>query len=874
MEMSNDGNLGLEFNSIKVLQIIMNMYSRGESKVLIFDTILSHLIKTTNAEVGLITQLIKKDGKDFHEFISYELKDIICYDAMRKCMNSEGGYYLNSSNDRLSLIRRTYESDNFVIENSDNLKIDYSNFPDEHFKIKNFIGMPLKTHGKNNGMICLVNRYKGESLLDFDIKIYKVIEPLVEVCNLLLHSVHMSSLEFIYEKIVQHLVIPVVVYKGGCSYTPNFDIEKLISNFRCIIVNKAFCKKACPPDNEVVVQILNHTLFESFPNFMTVEKLSSTLIEMFTTKSSKSITCIEYEDYLFSKSEYQFNFCYIDDSSFIMSIDDISDKIRARNIVDDIVRSKEEFIANISHEMRTPLNGIIGYTALIMDTHLNEYQKDCFSTIKECSMNLLYRVNDLLDLSKLTAGKMELLKEDFSLPDCVSTSYDINSLDAKKKNLDVSYFIEPDVPYIINGDGHKLQQILVNLLNNAIKFTDTGKINTHIKLINDKKTKNKLDVRNRYTIEFTVSDTGIGIQKENLSKLFTPFNQLYPNDHVNSGTGLGLVITKKLCHLMGGDVHAESIYGKGSKFIFHIKCKGVDVTHPSSVQETKILLNKKVLVVDNNEMNRVMICSFLNEWGMIPISCSSSKEAIFYVKRNIMNFDLALLDLSMPHTDGNKLANDINAHDKCINLVALSSVLPSSHEINKKFKYYLTNPIKCAKLKQVCIDIFSNVASQKPKSNLDNKIINLNSPSEKYFNISPNNSTQMFNRAKIILAEDIQINQKVTIQILKKLGYKNIEMSKNGKKLLDRIKACSLDYNIILMDLKMPVMDGFEAAIEIDKLYNTREYSERTKPKIIALTARVMSGVKQKCLDSGMNDYITKPMDINLLNKKIQNLLK
>lgn len=875
-----------EMSFLSVLQNTMNMYSRGESKKHIFHTILNHLMSISDAKDGLIAKLVNKDGKKFHSIVSYDLENELP-DDMKKYIAQKGGYYISAENPD-SLLNRVYcSTEKYIIYNHVPFPNPNLNMPKDHFKVKNIMGIPVRHKDNVHGMICLSNRTINNQLTDFDVNVFEKIEPFIEICNLLLHSYHLSTLESIYNRIVQNLGVPITVYQGTIPFNDNVNILDLLSEYRCIIVNKAFCHRACPSDNEVTLQLQNHTLFESFPNFKGYQELLDNIHNMFVLKTSKTIECIEYEDYLFAKSRYQFRFCYVDDHTFIMSIDDISDKILAKQVADNIVKSKEEFIANISHEMRTPLNGIIGYIALIMDTPLNEYQKDCFSTIRECSMNLLYRVNDLLDLSKLTAGKMELMEEDFSLPDCISASYDVNSLDAKHKNIDVAYFIEPDVPNIIKGDSHKLQQILVNLLNNAIKFTDHGKINTYVRVINDPITQQKLDVRNRYTIEFTVSDTGIGIKDADLPKLFMPFNQLHPNDRVNHGTGLGLVITKKLCELMGGNITAESTFGKGSKFIFHIKLQGNDIYETNNEKEKQLLSDKKILVVDDNETNRVMICSFLSDWGITPISCSSAKEALFYIQKGIMQFDLALLDIRMPHKDGNELALDIYKIAPELPLIALSSVLLPSHKINEHFKYYLTKPVKCRKLKQICLDIFNTIESKLTQQLHSPTLRRVHSPikrdilpqlqsrndDDKYFVIPHTTHVKKYIRAKIILAEDLYINQKVTIQILHKLGYKNIDLAENGKQLIDKIKLSKKDYNIILMDLKMPILNGFEAAIEISKLYKTPEYVNRIKPKIIAVTGRVMSGVKKECLKAGMDDYITKPMEIKLLNQKIVKLL-
>ena len=897
-----------EISLLSVLQSTMNMYSRGETKEVIFDILLEHLLNVTSSDNGMISNRLDKDGKKFHHIIAFKTKNELSK-SMENYVRDQGGYIITMHDEyeKQSLLDKVHKTNQLYLIDNDSSRTVNKMIPNGHFKVHNFMGIPLKHNNVVYGMISLANRFN-----DYSSEIYKKVEPIVEVCNMMLHSYHLDALESIYKKIVQSMSIPIIVYKSPVSFQPGRTPTDMFKNFKCIIVNKSFCKRASSTDTEILFKIQDHTLLESFPNLPGYPELFGTLVDIFESKTSNYIECIEYEDYLIPKSQYEIRLCYVDDKTFIMSIDDISDKIRAKQVADNIIRSKEEFIANISHEMRTPLNGIIGYTALIMDTPLNDYQKECFSTIRECSMNLLYRVNDLLDLSKLTAGKMELMEEDFSLPDCISASYDVNSLDAKQKNIDVSYFIEPDVPTIIRSDSHKLQQILVNLLNNAIKFTDHGKINTQVRLINDPITESKLDARKRYTIEFTVSDTGIGISSHDIEKLFLPFNQLHQSDRINHGTGLGLVITKKLCELMGGNIRAESSIGKGSKFIFYIKVEGNDVNDITDEQESLLFAEKKVLVVDDNEVNRVMICNFLGDWGCKPIICSSAKEALFYLEKKIIDFDLGLLDIRMPNKDGNELAEEIYQIDPALPLIALSSIPLPSHKISPRFKYYLTKPIKRKKLKEVCVNLFSTYDSQVtddshshshshshsqalssvsvnnssiPHSlrSINNRTSSLSvkqldhcySPSSynKFFKIPSQNKVKKHSRAKLILAEDMYMNQKVTIQILHKLGYKNVDLAENGRQLLDKIMNSTSDYDLIFMDLKMPVMDGFEAALEIQKLYKSKAFGNRKKPKIIALTARVMSGVKEKCIKYGMDDYITKPMEIDSLDKKISNLL-
>lgn len=896
-----------DIDLVKVLQTIMNMFFKGSDRYDVFCTILDHVMKVTNSNSGFVGIVTKKDNKHIHEIVCHRYEGDMSNDVkVCKELNRDHIIVNSKTSQYTSLLDRVVGCNTYIIVNRKDINIDYKNLPKDHMKIKNLLGIPLKLNNNTLGTIILCNRtIDGGVDIDFVDDVYLQIEPYVDVAKLIFNSYYLGALLSIYDKIVHNLTIPIIVYQSIKSYNSDSeDIKNYLTSCRCIIANKCFLDKVSDLDkshNNVNVQ--NKSFFETFPNVANNQTILSCIKQMLTDKSNTNIESIVYEDYYLNSSEYQFKFCYVDDFTFIMSVDDIAKELLAKQVADNVAKSKEEFISNVSHEMRTPLNGILGYTALILDTPLTEYQRDCFLTIKECSMNLLYRVNDLLDLSKLTAGKMELFEEDFSLPDCISISYDVNSIDAKKKNIEMAYFIEPDVPNLIRGDSHKLQQILVNLLSNAIKFTDKGKINTHIKLVNDETTHSKLDIKNRYTLEFKVSDTGVGIKQDDIPKLFQTFSQLEnSNDKITYGTGLGLVITKKLCELMGGSIRVESVYGKGSSFIFTVKLKGNLLNEVFDEDDLDAINGKKVLVVDDNEMNRVMVCSFLSDWHASPISCSSAKEAIMYIERNIIEFDLAIIDIRMPHKDGHELAIDIHNIKPDLPLIALSSALSPTNQSNH-FKYYLTKPIKQKNLKQICINLFKNSMVQhnttgnigtisttgttgtigtikntepshsRSQFSFTHSLLKLKDSRKSSNPVNLNQYNINSSNSKIILAEDIYINQKVTVDILRKIGYSNVDVVDDGIKLIEKIKSKSSDYDLILMDIKMPYMDGYQTAIAVSELYKTNDYKHRIRPRIIALTARVMSGVKEKCIESGMDDYLSKPIDIDTLQRKIEHTL-
>ena len=506
---------------------------------------------------------------------------------------------------------------------------------------------------------------------------------------------------------------------------------------------------------------------------------------------------------------------------------------------------KDLFMANMSHEIRTPLNGVIGYNQLLMQTKLTATQKNYLSSMRQCSIQLMQIINDILDFFKLSSGTMKEEVESFRAAEIVQAVNGALDQSLLSKKQTFTYQVDDCVPEFLVMDKRKLVQIVMNLVSNAHKFTP---ISGAIMLYITSPSSGLLEIR--------VSDNGIGIAKEDQRKIFRAFEQIQGGSS-RIGTGLGLAICRKLSNFMGGDVRVQSTLGKGSTFTVTAEFTAYDKFAHETAKDVSLLKDKKILVVDDNADNRILLGEILFSWDMEPIVCASAIEALRMVQAKRANgsprhvFEIGLVDICMPDTGGIELARQVKQELPLLPLIALSSV--DSFIMTKDFESKLDKPIdKVQLLTHICRTV----------SNRKNPAAFIGAAEGKRPCASAP-SCEFNKDVKILIAEDVPYNSNLLVTMLESLGYWDITTASNGQDAIDKLShahSSGNNFEILLLDLRMPIRDGYDVIGEHKK-------QGWTLPKIVVVTASIMDRDREKCKDVGVRYFLNKPIEIPQLSE-------